>query len=195
MPGYREPMRSSPVQIIEPRRHGDARGWFMETYSERAFTERGIAHRFVQDNHSMSAERWTLRGLHYQAPPHGQAKLVRCLRGRIFDVAVDLRAGSPTFGRWTGVELSAENGRQLFVGIGFAHGFLTLEEGCEVAYKVSDLYAPECEGGVRWDDPRVAIGWPLPPGVRPLLSEKDEALPSLGAAPFAYDDAPFELAA
>lgn len=184
----------SPVQIIEPKRHGDARGWFAETYSEQAFARRGIAYHFVQDNHSLSTERWTLRGLHFQTAPHAQAKLVRCIRGRIWDVAVDLRAGSPSFGRWYATELSAENGRQLFIDIGFAHGFLTLEEGCEVAYKVSDTYAPKCEGGLSWDDPTVAIPWPLPPGVRPLLSAKDEALPGLAPA-FAYAGDPLDLAA
>ena len=182
---------SSPVQLIEPKRHGDARGWFTEVYSERAFAERGIASRFVQDNHSLSVPAFTLRGLHFQTPPHGQDKLIRCIRGRIFDVVVDVRAGSPTYGKWTGVELSAENGRQLFVAVGFAHGFLTLEPNCEVAYKVSDLYAPDCDGGVRWDDPAIGIDWPLG-GARPELSPKDERLPLLAKwqSPFSYDGRP-----
>lgn len=190
-------MQVSPVQIIEPQRHGDARGWLAETYSQPAFAARGIHHRFVQENHSLSADRWTLRGLHFQAPPHGQAKLVRCIRGRIWDVVVDLRAGSPSYGRWFGVELSAENGRQLFVDVGFAHGFLTLEDGCEVSYRMSGLYAPKAEGGLHWGDPDVAIAWPLPAGVRPLLSPKDEQLGGLRAltSPFRYDGAPLDLAA
>lgn len=180
------------VQLIEPRRFHDARGWFIETYSERTLAARGITCRFVQDNHSLSRPAFTLRGLHCQTPPHGQDKLVRCVRGRIFDVAVDVRRGSPTFGRWVGAELSAENGRQLFVPIGFAHAFLTLEPDCEVTYKVSDLYAPECDGGIRWDDPTIAIDWPLPAGACPELSPKDQALPPLAGwdSPFLYDDRP-----
>jgi dTDP-4-dehydrorhamnose 3,5-epimerase len=185
-------MTDGPVQLIEPKRHGDARGWFTEVYSEAAFAARGIDCRFVQDNHSLSAPAFTLRGLHFQAPPHGQAKLVRCIRGRIWDVAVDVRAGSPTYGRWTAAELSAENGRQLFVPVGFAHGFLTLEEGCEVTYKVSDVYAPQCDGGVRWDDPTIGIEWPLPAGVAPELSAKDQRLSLLAdwTSPFPYDGRP-----
>ena len=181
-----------PVHLIQPRRHGDARGWFTEVYSERAFAERGLTCRFVQDNHSLSAPAFTLRGLHFQTPPHGQDKLVRCIRGRIFDVAVDVRAQSPTFGKWVGTELSADNGHQLFVPVGFAHGFLTLEPDCEVTYKVSDVYAPDCDGGVRWDDPAIGVDWPLPPGVRPELSAKDQQLPSLAGwrSPFPYDGRP-----
>ena len=182
----------SPVQLIEPKRHGDARGWFTEVYSERAFAARGIDHRFVQDNHSRSVPAFTLRGLHFQAPPHGQHKLIRCIRGRIFDVAVDVRDGSPTFGHWVGVELSAENGRQLFAPIGFAHAFLTLEPDCEVSYKVSDVYAPDCDGGIRWNDPAIGIDWPLPAGIRPELSAKDQTLPLLAEwrSPFPYDGRP-----
>ncbi|MGL4637396.1 MAG: dTDP-4-dehydrorhamnose 3,5-epimerase [Beijerinckiaceae bacterium] len=181
----------SPVQLIEPKRIGDARGWFMEVYSERTFAERGISVRFVQDNHSMSAETGVLRGLHFQTPPFAQDKLVRCLRGRIFDVAVDLRKGSPTYGRWVGVELSAENGRQMFVPVGFAHGFLTLEANTEVAYKVSALYAPEHDAGLRWDDPDIAVAWP-DVGTAPVLSAKDKVQPSFAAfdSPFAYDGRP-----
>ena len=181
---------SSPVQLIEPKRFGDARGWFTEVYNQRAFADRGIDCRFVQDNHSLSVPAFTLRGLHFQTPPHGQDKLVRCIRGRIYDVAVDLRAGSPTYGDWVGAELSAENGHQLFVPIGFAHAFLTLEPDCEVTYKVSDLYAPDCDGGIAWDS--VGIDWPLPAGVTPELSVKDAALPSVAdfQSPFAYDGRP-----
>ena len=183
-------MSENTVQLIEPRRHGDARGWFTEVYSEKAFDARGITCRFVQDNHSLSAPAFTLRGLHFQTPPHGQDKLVRCIRGSIFDVAVDVRRNSPTYGQWVGATLSAENGHQLFVPIGFAHGFLTLEADCEVSYKVSDLYAPECDGGVRWDS--VGIDWPMPAGTQPELSPKDVKLPSLAEfdSPFAYDGRP-----
>ena len=180
------------VQLIEPRRFGDSRGWFTEVYNQRSFDERGITCRFVQDNHSLSRPRHTLRGLHYQTPPFGQDKLVRCVKGRIFDVAVDVRRDSPTYGRWVGAELSEENGRQLFVPVGFAHGFVTLEPDCEVTYKVSALYAPECDGGIRWDDPDIAVDWPIPPGATPELSDKDRALPLLAdfKSPFAYDGTP-----
>lgn len=169
------------LQIIEPPRHGDTRGWFTETYNELDFKARGIADRFIQDNHSFSRDRWTLRGLHYQVAPHAQAKVVRCIRGRIFDVAVDLRAGSATYGRWCGLELSAENGRQFYLPTGYAHGLLTLEPDCEIAYKVSASYAPDCERGIRWNDPSIGIAWPLPAEVSPLLSAKDAALPDLTA--------------
>ena len=183
-------MASNLVQLIEPRRFGDARGWFTEVYSEPAFAARGITCRFVQDNHSLSVPRHTLRGLHFQTPPHGQDKLVRCVRGRIYDVAVDVRDGSPTYGRWVGAELSAENGRQLFVPVGFAHAFLTLEPDCEVTYKVSDLYAPDCDGGIRWDS--VGIDWPMPADTVPELSAKDAGLPPLAdfVSPFPYDGRP-----
>lgn len=175
------------VQLIEPRRFADTRGWFTETYSQADFAARGIACDFVQDNHSLSHSAFTLRGLHFQTPPHAQAKLVRCIRGRIFDVAVDLRRGSPDYGRWTSAELTADNGHQLFVPAGFAHGFLTLEPDCEVVYKCSALYAPAHDAGLRWDDPDIAVAWPLPPGGIPELSDKDRALPTLAAfdTPFA----------
>lgn len=182
----------NPVQLIAPRRFGDARGWFTEVYSQPTFAARGIACTFVQDNHSLSASAFTLRGLHFQTPPRGQDKLVRCVRGRIFDVAVDVRAGSPTFGQWVGAELSAENGHQLFVPVGFAHGFLTLEPECEVVYKCSDTYAPDQDGGIAWDDPDIAIDWPLPAGALPELSAKDGRQPRLAdfASPFPYDGRP-----
>ena len=181
-----------PVQLIKPVRHGDARGWFTEVYSEKAFAARGIDVRFVQDNHSLSVPAFTLRGLHFQTPPHGQAKLVRCIRGRILDVAVDVRAGSPTYGQHVAAELTAENGHQLYVPVGFAHAFLTLEPECEVTYKVSDIYAPQCDGGIRWDS--VGIDWPLPNGAVPELSGKDALLPSLADfnSPFPYDGHPLE---
>lgn len=181
-----------PVQLIDPKRHGDARGWFTETYNRTTFERLGVDCTFVQDNHSLSRAAFTLRGLHFQTPPRAQDKLVRCIRGRIVDVAVDLRKGSPTYGLSVAAELSAENGRQLFVPVGFAHGFLTLESDCEVIYKCSDTYAPEADGGIAWDGAGVA--WPLPPGVTPELSAKDKALPTLAdfASPFAYDGRPLQ---
>lgn len=181
-----------PVQLITPRRFGDARGWFTEVYSEPAFAALGITCRFVQDNHSRSVPQFTLRGLHFQVPPRGQDKLVRCIRGRIFDVAVDVRRGSPTYGQWVGAELSSENGHQLFIPIGFAHGFVTLEPECEVTYKCSDTYAPEQDGGIRWDDPAIGIAWPIPAGTAPELSDKDRVQPLLKDfdSPFAYDGRP-----
>jgi dTDP-4-dehydrorhamnose 3,5-epimerase len=182
-----------PVRLIRPRRFGDERGWFMETFNRARYAELGITCTFVQDNHSMSRDVGVLRGLHYQAQPHGQDKLVRCVRGRIWDVAVDVRAGSPTFAQWVAAELSAENGDQLFVPVGFAHGFVTLEPHTEVEYKVSGDYAPDCEGGVAWNDPRLALPWPLPES-GPTLSAKDQILPPLDEAntPFRYDGQPLE---
>ena len=185
-------MSRPPVRLIHPRRIGDTRGWFAEVYSERTAAGLGIQARFVQDNHSLSAPAFTLRGLHFQTPPNDQAKLIRCLRGRIFDVAVDIRRGSPTHGRWVGAELTAERGEQLFVAAGFAHGFLTLEPECEVAYKVSAFYDARSDGGIRWDS--VGIDWPLPAGGTPQLSDKDRLLPTLAAfdSPFAYGGQPLE---
>ena len=190
----------SPVRLITPKRFGDSRGWFTEVYSVPAFEKLGIACTFVQDNHSLSAPAFTLRGLHFQTPPRGQDKLVRCIRGRIFDVAVDVRKGSPTYGQWVGAELSAENGHQLFIPIGFAHGFVTLEADCEVTYKCSDTYAPEQDGGIRWDDPALTavggeaggIAWPMPAGTSPELSAKDAVQPLLADfdSPFPYDGRP-----
>ncbi len=170
------------VKLIEPRIHRDARGFFMETYNARAYREAGIAADFVQDNHSLSVAVGTVRGLHFQAPPHAQGKLVRVVRGRIFDVAVDIRHGSPTFGRWTGAELSADNGHQLWVPVGFAHGFCTLEPETEVVYKVTDYYAPEADFGLAWDDPELAIPWPLP-GTGATLSPRDAKHPRLRDLP------------
>ena len=181
---------ASPVQLVTPKRHGDARGWFTEVYNRETFAARSIGCEFVQDNHSLSVPASTLRGLHFQTPPNGQDKLVRCIRGRIFDVAVDVRAGSPTYGEWVGAELSAENGHQLFIPIGFAHGFVTLEPDCEVTYKCSALYAPQSDGGVRWDS--AGIDWPMPAGATPELSPKDGKLPALNEfnSPFPYDGRP-----
>ena len=175
------------VYIITPRRFGDHRGFFSESYSERVFADAGIDIRFVQDNHSLSGTTGTVRGLHFQSPPHAQAKLVRCGRGRIFDVAVDIRRGSPTYGQWTGAELSFDNGRQLLIPEGFLHGFMTLEPDCEIVYKCSDFYAPECDGAVRWDDPEIGIEWPST-GADPVLSEKDAKAPALADfdTPFTY---------
>ncbi|SEN62616.1 dTDP-4-dehydrorhamnose 3,5-epimerase [Sphingomonas gellani] len=185
-------MPAPAIRLIQPKRYGDTRGWFSETYNRDTFTQLGIAATFVQDNHSLSGPRHTLRGLHFQTPSRGQDKLVRCVRGRIFDVAVDVRKGSPTYGQWVGTELSADNGHQLFIPVGFAHGFLTLEEGCEVLYKCTDTYAPEHEGGIAWNDPAIAIDWPLPPGATPELSAKDKVQPGLAAfdSPFPYDGRP-----
>lgn len=173
----------SGVVILTPRRFGDARGWFCETWNAERMAAAGLDLPFVQDNHSFSAEAGTLRGLHYQRPPKAQDKLVRCTRGAIFDVAVDVRPDSPTYGHWAGAELSAENGRQLFVPKGFLHGFLTLLPDTEVQYKCTNLYAPECDGAVRWDS--CGIDWPLN-GLSPVLSDKDRA-----AQPFDSFVSPF----
>lgn len=180
------------VLLIRPRRYGDARGWFSESWNAARFAAWGIDANFVQDNHSLSAQAGTLRGLHYQTPPHAQAKLVRCTRGAILDIAVDIRPESPTFRQWVAAELSAENSDQLFIPPGFAHGFLTLTPDCEVMYKVDAYYAPEADGGISWNDPALAIDWPLAAGQTPLLSDKDARLPTLAdAAPhFAYDGRP-----
>ncbi|MNO33427.1 dTDP-4-dehydrorhamnose 3,5-epimerase [compost metagenome] len=165
------------VWIVEPNLFGDHRGWFMETYSENTFKENGLTFNFVQDNQSYSATKGTLRGLHYQLNPKAQTKLVRCTRGSIFDVAVDIRKGSPTLGQWFGLELTAENKKQLLIPKGFAHGFMTLEEDVEVQYKVDKLYAPECDGGILWNDPSIGIEWPI--DVVPVLSAKDKNAPLL----------------
>jgi dTDP-4-dehydrorhamnose 3,5-epimerase len=184
---------SGSVTLLRPRRFGDARGWFMETYSEAAALAAGINVRFVQDNQSFSAFEGTIRGLHYQRPPHAQAKLVRCVRGSIMDYVVDIRRGSPTYGRHVAVGLTAEGGEQLFIPVGFAHGFVTLEPDVEVAYKVSDVYAPDCDGGILWNDPTIGIDWPLPT-TGPVLSDRDKILPTLVEfdSPFAYDGQPLE---
>ena len=160
---------------LEPTAHGDARGFLIETYSEPAWRELGIEGPFVQENHSRSTQKGTLRGLHFQTSP-GQAKLVRCLRGAIFDVAVDLRRSSPTYGQWEGHRLDDETHRQLWVPVGFAHGFQVLSEVADVAYKLTSLYDPDTEAGIAWDDPEVAVDWPLED---PLLSERDTTTPLL----------------
>ncbi|WP_026679371.1 dTDP-4-dehydrorhamnose 3,5-epimerase [Fictibacillus gelatini] len=165
------------VVIIEPVVFGDHRGWFMETYSEVKFKNAGIELTFVQDNQSFSETKGTLRGLHYQLNPKAQSKLIRCTRGKIFDVAVDIRKGSPTYGKWFGIELSAENKKQLLIPKGFAHGFMTLTDDVEVQYKVDELYAPEYDRGIIWNDPAIGIEWPIQ--ITPVLSEKDKKTPLL----------------
>ena len=170
------------VIVVTPPRFGDARGYFSETYSKPKFAELGIACEFVQDNQSRSAAPGTLRGLHFQHGSAAQAKLVRCLRGSIYDVAVDIRRSSPTYGKWVAAEISEENGAQIFVPRGFAHAFLTLEPGTEVAYKVDNLYDAKLEAGIRWDDPDLAIDWPLPTP-EPILSEKDAINPPFARIP------------
>ena len=164
-------------KLISPDRHDDGRGFFAETYSHNRYAAMGIDLVFVQDNHSLSRDIGTLRGLHFQAPPHAQGKLVRCGRGAVFDVAVDIRRRSPTYGHWVGYKLSADNGHQLYVPVGFAHGFVTLEPDTEIVYKCSDYYAPATEGALRWDDPNICIEWPL--NGNPILSEKDALAPLL----------------
>ena len=164
------------VLILEPRRFGDARGWFMESWNRETLRGYGIEIDFVQDNHSYSAPKGTVRGLHYQSPPHAQAKLVRVTRGVVRDVAVDVRRGSESYGRWVAVDLSAENGRQLLVPRGFLHGFATLTPDVELLYKCSDVYAPDCDGAVAWDDPDLGIDWGIAPGAA-TLSGKDAAAP------------------
>jgi dTDP-4-dehydrorhamnose 3,5-epimerase len=166
------------VILIEPKVFQDERGFFMEVYKTSDFAQFGIKDNFVQDNHSCSA-RGTLRGLHYQKHPMAQAKLVRCVRGAIFDVAVDIRKGSPTYGKWVGVILSATNKKMLYVPVGFAHGFLALEDESEVIYKVSNLYSPEHEAGIIWNDPEIDIKWPWD---NPILSERDKTWPPLKEA-------------
>lgn len=172
------------VVVITPPRFGDARGFFSESWSRRAMREAGLDIDFVQDNHSLSHAKGTVRGLHYQAPPVAQAKLVRCGRGRLLDVAVDARRGSPTYGRWHAEELSFDNGRQLLVPVGFLHGFATLEPDTEVAYKCSAPYSAEHDGAVRWDS--LGIEW----GVSdPVLSDKDARAPAFAdwQSPFAWE--------
>ncbi|MFM6949717.1 MAG: dTDP-4-dehydrorhamnose 3,5-epimerase [Novosphingobium sp.] len=179
------------LTVIRPRRFEDPRGWFSESWNRARLESAGIVIDFCQDNHSFSHPAGTLRGLHYQAPPFAQTKLVRCLRGRIFDVAVDIRRSSPTFGQWAGLELSAANGKQLLIPAGYAHGFLTLEPDCEIAYKVDAYYSAESDGGLAWNDPAIGIDWPLASG-DPVLSDKDRSLPALDRliVDFPYDGNP-----
>lgn len=165
------------VRLIVPARHGDARGWFSETWREDWFRSNVADITFVQDNHAFSASSGTLRGLHFQIEPYAQAKLVRCTRGAIWDVAVDIRPDSPTRGQWVGEELTAVNGHQLYVPAGFAHGYLTLEPECEVAYRCSDYYVPTADRGIVWNDRELNIAWPLPAS-GPILSDKDSKQPT-----------------
>lgn len=161
------------VLLLEPQVFGDERGFFLESFNRRKFeAATGVAAEFVQDNHSRSS-RGVLRGLHYQLPPAVQGKLVRCVAGEVYDVAVDLRQNSPYFGRWVGENLSAANKRQMWIPAGFAHGFLVLSDFAEFLYKTTDYYAPECERSIRWDDPQLAIDWPLT-GLSPVVSAKDQ---------------------
>ena len=175
------------VKLITPRRFADQRGFFAETWNANVFAEAGIELEFMQDNHSISKTTGTVRGLHFQAPPYCQAKLVRCGKGRLFDVAIDIRKGSLTYGKWVGYELSSENGLQVLIPSGFAHGFMTLEPSTEIAYKCSNFYFPKAEGTLRWDDPAIGIEWPLSV-IAPALSEKDAATPSLEGF-----DSPFSM--
>lgn len=177
-----EPTSLDGVLEITPTRFGDARGFFSETYNRAAFREIGVVCEFIQDNHSLSRDRGTIRGLHFQIAPFAQAKLVRVLRGAICDVAVDIRRASPTYGRSVAVTLSAENGRQLFVPAGFAHGFCTLEPDTEVFYKVDAAYSREHERGLRWNDPALGILWPVAEAEASLI-ERDRLLPLLGDLP------------
>ena len=168
------------VCIIESDCYGDHRGWFMETYNQAKFHELGIDTVFVQDNMSFSAQKGTLRGLHYQREPYSQAKLVRCTRGKVVDVAVDIRKGSPTYGKWVSCELSAENKRMFYLPRGMAHGFLTLSDEVEFQYKCDNLYNKESEGSIRYDDRTIGIDWgSLLEGIEPVLSQKDKDAPSL----------------
>ena len=166
----------SGVCIIEPQVFGDHRGYFMETYSAKAFADIGIDTVFVQDNQSFSAQKGTLRGIHFQNHPMAQAKLVRVTRGAVLDVAVDLRKGSPTYKQWVAVELTAENKRMLFIPRGFGHGFVTLTEDVEFCYKVDNLYSKECDRGIRYNDPDIGVDWG---DILPVLSQKDTTSPFL----------------
>lgn len=173
--------------VLDPSRHTDSRGFFSESWNREAMTEAGLCYDFVQDNHSLSKSAGTVRGMHFQSPPRAQGKLVRCGRGRIFDVAVDIRRGSPTYGQWAGVELSFANGLQLLVPTGFLHGFMTLEPDSEIVYKCTDYYDPGRDRAIRWDS--CGIEWPNF-GSEPVLSEKDRDAPALAdlESPFYYEE-------
>jgi dTDP-4-dehydrorhamnose 3,5-epimerase len=186
-----KPLAIAEVILFVPRRFGDNRGWFSETYSTRTFAPALGSLTFVQDNQAFSAQAGTLRGLHFQSPPESQAKLVRVLHGSIFDVTVDIRAGSPTYGQWVSEILTAEGGEQLFIPRGFAHGYCTLEPDTEVAYKVDGFYAPACDGGILWNDPTIGIQWPIA-DAEVILSDKDKILPAFAdfTSPFSYQPSP-----
>jgi dTDP-4-dehydrorhamnose 3,5-epimerase len=176
-----EPLAIADVKIITPRRFQDDRGFFSETWNVRAFREAGLEADFVQDNHAYSVEKGVVRGLHYQLPPSAQGKLVRVTKGAILDVAVDIRRASPTFGHHVSAVLSAENWRQIWVPVGFAHGYVTLEPHTEVVYKVTNLYAPALDRGIMWSDPALGIDWGLT-DTEAILSEKDRRQPRLAEA-------------
>ncbi|MFF2480874.1 dTDP-4-dehydrorhamnose 3,5-epimerase [Paenibacillus sp. NPDC058071] len=175
------------AKLLEPAVFSDNRGFFMESYNQKTFNENGIATDFIQDNHSLSVEAGVLRGLHYQLNPHAQTKLIRVTTGVIYDVILDIRKGSPTFGQWQGFILSASNKRQLLVPRGFAHGFCTLVQNCEVIYKVDSLYSPECDRGIAWNDPQLNIDWPI---TNPITSDKDSRHPLFANAEinFVYNE-------
>ncbi|OXM14211.1 dTDP-4-dehydrorhamnose 3,5-epimerase [Paenibacillus herberti] len=175
--------RLAGLKLIEPIVHGDHRGFFVESYNESRYHQHGIAYQFIQDNHSLSIEAGVLRGLHYQSNPKAQTKLVRCTSGALYDVVVDIRKGSPTFGQWQGFILSAANHRQLLVPQGFAHGFCTLVPNSEVQYKVDELYSAENDRGIAWNDPALNIDWPVS---KPILSDKDGKHPALADADFNF---------
>ena len=162
------------VVIIEPDVFGDNRGFFMESWNKKKMTETGLNYDFVQDNHSKSTVKGTLRGIHFQKGDKAQAKLVRCVKGAVLDVAVDLRKNSPTFKQWVGVELSEENKKQLLIPRGFGHGFVTLTDDVEFLYKADNYYAPEADAGIRWNDPEIGVEWPIPDGMELIQSEKDQ---------------------
>lgn len=170
------------VRLLTPKKHGDDRGFFSEVYNQQRMADVGIDDTFVQDNHALSKDAGTVRGLHFQIDPHPIAKLVRVVRGSVYDVVVDVRHGSPTFGQYLAVELSSENWAQIYVPVGFAHGYCTLVPDTEVAYKVTDHWSAEVDRGFAWDDPQLQIPWPVSPGDA-VLSDKDRALPPLAALP------------
>ncbi|MCM3128229.1 dTDP-4-dehydrorhamnose 3,5-epimerase [Paenibacillus provencensis] len=178
------PLHLEGAILIEPKVHGDNRGFFMESYNEEVFHRNGIKHPFIQDNHSLSAEPGVLRGLHYQLNPKAQTKLVRVIAGAIYDVIVDIRQNSPTFGQWVGVILSEHNKRQLLVPKGFAHGFCTLVPNTQVIYKVDEYYSPENDRGILWNDPALNIDWPVS---QPVLSDKDQKHPVLADAELNFE--------
>ena len=174
------------ILILKPAKHGDERGFFSETYSRNALAKAGIALEFVQDNHAYSAQPGTVRGLHFQIPPRAQAKLIRVVRGAIFDVALDLRRNSPTYGRHVSAIISARDWNQILIPAGFAHGLCTLEPDTEVLYKVTDHYAPDCDRGVLWNDPALAIEWPVDPA-RAVVSGRDRQHPTLAELPPCFE--------
>ena len=180
-----EQLKIPDMLLVKPTKHGDPRGFFSETFRADVLAAHGVKAAFVQDNHVLSLQKGVVRGLHFQVPPRAQGKLVRCIRGAILDVGVDIRVGSPTYGRHVAVELSAENWHQLWIPPGFAHGYITLEDRCEIIYKVTDHYVPECERGVAWDDPAFGIDWRLSASDA-ILSDKDQRQPRLADAAPAF---------